>query len=54
MSKTVFAGNIAYDVSEEQLIGIFGQVGRVVSFRYVYNLEQKSESIYIHSRRGPD
>lgn len=27
-------GNISYDLSEEQMIEIFGQVGPVLSFRY--------------------
>ncbi|KAK5124429.1 hypothetical protein LTR85_001646 [Meristemomyces frigidus] len=37
--RVVFIGNIPYGVSEEQICGIFGQVGNVVNFRLVYDKE---------------
>lgn len=33
-------GNIPYDVSEEQLINVFSEVGRVVDFRLVNDRDQ--------------
>jgi RNA recognition motif-containing protein len=36
---TCFVGNVAYDVTEEQLIGILSQVGPVISFRLVLDRE---------------
>lgn len=33
-------GNIPYDVSEEQLINVFSEVGRVVDFRLVSDRDQ--------------
>lgn len=38
-TKVVFVGNIPYDVPEEQLLGIFRQVGPVASFRMVFDRE---------------
>jgi cleavage stimulation factor subunit 2 len=34
MSRVVFVGNIPFDMSEEQLVDIFKEVGPVASFRY--------------------
>ena len=39
-SNVVFVGNIPYDISEEQLIKVFSEVGRVVDFRLVSDREQ--------------
>ncbi|KAK9711853.1 hypothetical protein K7432_007526 [Basidiobolus ranarum] len=38
-SRVVFVGNIPYDLTEEQLIDIFKEVGPVVSFRLVFDRE---------------
>ncbi len=35
-SKIAFVGNISYDVTEEQLVEIFQEVGPVVAFRLVF------------------
>lgn len=37
--KVIFVGNIPYDMSEEQLIEIFKQVGPLVTFRLVFDRE---------------
>uniref|UniRef100_A0A7E4V4W7 RRM domain-containing protein n=1 Tax=Panagrellus redivivus TaxID=6233 RepID=A0A7E4V4W7_PANRE len=37
--RSVFVGNIGYDVSEQELTDIFSQVGHVVSFRLVHDRE---------------
>ncbi|EGP86696.1 unnamed protein product [Zymoseptoria tritici ST99CH_1A5] len=37
--RVVFIGNIPYDVSEEQIMDIFGRTGQVVGFRLVYDKE---------------
>lgn len=34
MSRVVFVGNIPFEMSEEQIIDIFKEVGPVVAFRY--------------------
>lgn len=34
MSKVVFVGNIPFEMTEEQIIDIFKEVGPVVSFKY--------------------
>ncbi|EPQ30451.1 uncharacterized protein PFL1_01977 [Pseudozyma flocculosa PF-1] len=34
-SRVVFVGNIPYDMSEEQLVEVFSEVGKVVGFRLV-------------------
>lgn len=39
-SNVVFVGNIPYDISEEQLVKVFSEVGRVVDFRLVSDREQ--------------
>ncbi|PKI84204.1 hypothetical protein MVES_002149 [Malassezia vespertilionis] len=39
-SRVVFVGNIPYDISEEQLINVFSEVGRVAAFRLVSDKEQ--------------
>lgn len=36
-SKAVFVGNIPYDMTEEQLIDIFKEVGPVLSFKLVFD-----------------
>lgn len=36
-SRVVFVGNIPYDMSEEQLIDVFREVGTVVGFRLVFD-----------------
>lgn len=36
-SRVVFVGNIPYDMSEEQLISIFSEVGPVAGFRLVFD-----------------
>lgn len=33
-------GNIPYDISEEQLVNVFSEAGRVVAFRLVNDREQ--------------
>lgn len=38
-SRVVFVGNIPYDMTEEQLISIFSEVGPVVGFRLVFDRE---------------
>lgn len=38
-SRVVFVGNIPYDMSEEQLIEVFREVGTVVGFRLVFDRE---------------
>ena len=38
-SRVIFVGNIAYGVSEEQLIDIFREAGPVVSFRLMFDRE---------------
>lgn len=35
MSKVVFVGNIPFEMTEEQIIDIFKEVGPVVSFKYI-------------------
>jgi hypothetical protein len=35
--RVVFVGNIPYDMTEEQLIDIFKEVGPVVSFRLMFD-----------------
>ena len=37
---TQIVGNIPYDVSEEQLVNVFSEVGRVVDFRLVSDRDQ--------------
>jgi RNA recognition motif-containing protein len=37
--RSVFVGNIPYDATEEDLMGLFREVGPVVSFRLVYDKE---------------
>ena len=46
-SNVVFVGNIPYDISEEQLIKVFSEVGRVVDFRLVSDREQGLSLIHI-------
>ncbi|PWN42906.1 hypothetical protein IE81DRAFT_323047 [Ceraceosorus guamensis] len=36
-SRVIFVGNIPYDMSEEQLIGVFQEVGKVIGFRLVFD-----------------
>lgn len=38
-SRVVFVGNIPYDMTEEQVIEIFKEVGPVVSFKLVFDRE---------------
>lgn len=35
--KNVLVGNIPYEATEEKLKDIFGEVGQVLSFKYVKN-----------------
>ncbi|KAF9557803.1 hypothetical protein CPC08DRAFT_764350 [Agrocybe pediades] len=37
MSKVVFVGNVPYNMTEEQLVGIFKSVGQVIGFRLVFD-----------------
>jgi cleavage stimulation factor subunit 2 len=37
--KQVFCGNIAYDTTEEQLMQVFSQVGKVVNLRLKFDRE---------------
>ncbi|BFZ59043.1 hypothetical protein YB2330_000045 [Saitoella coloradoensis] len=39
MSRVVFVGNIPYDQTEEQMIALFEEVGKVLSFRLVFDRE---------------
>jgi len=39
MSRVVFVGNVPYNMTEDQLIDFFKQVGHVVGFRLVYDRE---------------
>eukprot|EP01133_Synstelium_polycarpum_P011471 gene11471-13373_t len=45
-SKSVFVGNIPYDASEKELVDIFSEVGRVVSFRLVEDRDTKKPKGY--------
>jgi cleavage stimulation factor subunit 2 len=36
-SKVVFVGNIPYEMTEEQLVDIFKEVGPVASFRLMFD-----------------
>lgn len=38
-SKVVFVGNIPYEMTEEQLVDIFKEVGPVISFRLMFDRE---------------
>ncbi|PRP84684.1 cleavage stimulation factor, 3' pre-RNA, subunit 2, 64kDa [Planoprotostelium fungivorum] len=38
-AKSVFVGNIPYEATEQQLMEVFEEVGRVVGFRLVYDKE---------------
>jgi cleavage stimulation factor subunit 2 len=38
-SRVVFVGNIPYEMTEEQLVDIFKEVGPVTSFRLMFDRE---------------
>ncbi|OIR56810.1 MAG: cleavage and polyadenylation factor CF-IA component RNA15/CTF1 [Amphiamblys sp. WSBS2006] len=46
MSKVVFVGNLPYDVKEEQVIELFQTVGRVETFKLLYDRETKRSRGY--------
>lgn len=56
MSRVVFVGNIPFEMSEEQIIDIFKEVGPVVAFRYGCALQDDHVLISVGScstgRRG--
>lgn len=39
MSRVCFIGNIPYDLTEEQIVEIFSEVGNVQNFRLVFDRE---------------
>ncbi|CDH58671.1 cleavage stimulation factor subunit 2-like [Lichtheimia corymbifera JMRC:FSU:9682] len=45
-SRVVFVGNIPFEMTEEQLIDIFKEVGPVVSFRLLFDRESKRPKGY--------